>query len=610
MAVRILFRVAEISQTGKGTAEGGAAVASPGGPQRLRQAARASWYSLGRRLVALIPLVLAVGAAAFWAGIAAQRGGLPERARHFYERWLLATRADVMGTDTQTLEWDSVVTNLHTLEFIEIRVGPPMGGGGALTPVGAHLVMASPLGRFSYLSSRNRLGPIALTAPMGVEALRKSRYNDDTLFAWHHFRIYDLIAIPTGTNKYDLYASFSRYVREDCFQFALYRARLETTDDAVRAASADWEEIFTARPGCLRPKDRGWRFLGLGAGGRMVQLDQHTLLVGVGDHQYDGFNDSWAAAQDPATDLGKMVAIDTGTKHARVYATGVRNPQGLTVMRDGRIFDTEHGPQGGDEINLIVDGGNYGWPLATYGVNYGYPRRDWPFAKSGATHDGYLKPVFAFTPAIGISNIVEANPAEFPLWNSDAVLGSLRGSTLFHLRIEGDRVRYVEPIYSRAGLRFRDVVALPDGRIATLTNNGTVMIFRNAELHAREPRSIAVSGFATLSAAYPEEVPPPNLTPAARGKQVFGVSCSNCHSPGRDAGAGPPLGGIVGRRVGGAPGFAYSPALAHYDGVWTEELLLSYLTDPQRHFNGTVMPPATLDWLEYPSLVAYLATLK
>jgi cytochrome c2 len=294
-----------------------------------------------------------------------------------------------------------------------------------------------------------------------------------------------------------------------------------------------------------------------------------------------------------------------------MFAVGVRNPQGLVVMRDGRIFDTEHGPQGGDEINLIHDGGNYGWPLATYGMNYGYPRRAWPLAISQGDHAGpFEKPVFVFTPSIGISNLVEADPKEFPLWQSDAILGSLRGSTLYHLRLEGDRVRYVEPIYSRPGVRFRDLTATAEGGFAALTNVGTLMIWRNAELHTQDPRSVTVAGFGKLPPPFPEEVPPPNLTPAQRGKELFAVQCSNCHSPGKDLGPGPPLGGIVGRQVGSAEGFGYSPALANNKSVWTEALLLDFLSEPSRQFKGTVMPPPSVDWLEYPNLVAYLATLK
>jgi aldose sugar dehydrogenase len=569
---------------------------------------RSRTYRVVRALL-FLGLVFAILGGAFWTGVLAQKNQFSERLHHFIERKLLSMRAEVAHDDAQLLTWSSIVTNLHTLEYVEVRIGPPMGGGGALTQVEGHLLHISPLGRISFLSKQNRLGPTGLEAPMGIAELRKSKYNEDTMFSWHHFRAYDLLTVKNAPGKYDLYASFSRYVSEQCFQFAVYRTPIEVSADAITATTSKWEEVFTARPGCLRPKDRGWRFLGLGAGGRLLQLDANTLLVSVGDHQYDGFNDSWAAAQDPSTDLGKIVAIDIATKKPRVFATGVRNPQGFALMRDGRIFDTEHGPQAGDEINLIHDGGNYGWPLSTYGVNYGYPRRDWPFAKTQGDHAEFEKPIFAFTPSIGISNLVEADPHEFPLWQSDAVLGSLRGSTLFHLRIEGDRVRYVEPFYTREGVRFRDVTGLESGEFAALTNDGTVMIFRNAELHANEPRSITVTGFGTLSAAFPEEVPPPHLTPAQRGKELFEVNCSSCHSPGTDIGPGPPLGGIIGRPVGAAKGFGYSPALANYKGAWTEDLLISFLTEPDTHFKGTVMPPPTMDWLEYPNIVAYLATL-
>jgi cytochrome c2 len=567
-----------------------------------------SVFSRLLRWALVLLAALVVLAAAFYSGIVAEQRRLPDRVRHYLDRKKLAVRAGVMNQDEQELAWKQIISNLHTLEYIEPRIGPPMGGGGAIGEVGGQVIILSPLGRLSFLNRHYKLGPIDTVAPMGVEELRASKYNTDAMFSWHHFRAYDVMAVRKADGTHEMYASFSRYQGEQCFQFAVYRTPIEVSDDGIRVTTGQWEEFFTARPGCLRPKDRGWRFLGLGAGGRIIQYDDHTLLISVGDHQYDGFDDSWAAAQDPATDLGKIIAVDMVTKQSRVFATGVRNPQGLVKTRDGRIFDSEHGPQGGDEINLIRDGGNYGWPLATYGVNYGYPRRDWPFAKSQADHEGYDKPIYAFSPAIGPSNLVEVDPAEFPLWQSDLIMGSLRGSTIFHLRVDGDRVRYVEPLFSRDGTRFRDVTAL-NGGFATLTNDGTLMIFRNAENHASEPRTVTVTGFGTLSAAYAEEVPPPHLTPAERGKELFAVNCSHCHSPGTDIGPGPPLGSIVGRPVGAAKGFGYSPALANYKDAWTEDLLISFLTEPEAHFKGTVMPQPTMDWLEYPNIVAYLKTL-
>jgi len=547
--------------------------------------------------------------AAFYGGIRAEERRLPERLERYLGRAKLSARS-ALGDDSQTLTWQTVQSNLHTLEYVEVRIGPPMGGGGAIGEVDGHLILISPLGRLSYLTRHHTLGPIDTVAPMGVDELRKSKYNAEPLFAWENFRAYDVLALPKADGSYDMYASFSRYEGEQCFQFAVYKTPVAVTDAAIRAITGKWDEVFTARPGCLRPKDRGWRFLGLGAGGRLALLDKDTLLVSVGDHQFDGWDDSWTAAQDPATDLGKIIAIDLRTGKPRVFATGVRNPQGLVVMRDGRILESEHGPQGGDEINLIRAGANYGWPLATYGMNYGYPRRNWPFSKSQGDHEGdYEKPLFVFSPAIGPSNIIEADPTEWPRWTSDAIMGSLRSSTLFHLRVEGDRVRYVEPLFSRNGTRFRDLAPLSGG-FAALTNDGTVMIFRNADMHANEARTLAVTGYRSLSKAYKEEVPPPNMTPEERGKALFAVNCAQCHSPASDIDSGPPLGGIVGRRVGAVRGYGYSPALTNHQGVWTKDLLISYLSEPQKHFDGTVMPAPTMDWLEYPNVVAYLATLK
>jgi cytochrome c2 len=566
--------------------------------------------SLVSWVCAVLTVLVAVAAAAFYGGIRAEEWHFRDRLAHYLGHTKLSVRTSVLGDDSQRLIWQTVNSNLHTLEYVEVRIGPSMEGGGAIGDVDGHLILISPLGRLSYLNKHHRLGSIDTVAPMGVDELRNSKYNADPLFAWQDFRAYDVLALKKADGSYDMYASFSRYQGEQCFQFAVYKTPIAVTDDAVRAITGKWEEAFTARPGCLRPKDRGWRFLGLGAGGRLVRLDDNTLLVSVGDHQYDGWDDSWAAAQDPSTDLGKIVAIDLPSGKPRVFATGVRNPQGLVVLRDGRILESEHGPQGGDEINLIRAGANYGWPLATYGVNYGYPRRDWPFSKSQGDHEGdFEKPVFVFSPAIGPSNIVEADPVEWPRWKSDVIMGSLHSSTLFHLRLEGDRVRYVEPLFSRTSLRFRDVAPL-NGGFATLTNDGTVMIFRNAELHATEPRTVTVTGYGSLSKAYKEEFTPPTRTPAERGKEQFAVNCAQCHSPGGDIESAPPLGGVVGRPVGAVKGVGYSPALANYKGVWTDDLLISYLTDPRKHFDGTVMPAPTMDWLDYPNVVAYLGTLK
>ncbi|MGE0830671.1 MAG: PQQ-dependent sugar dehydrogenase, partial [Hyphomonadaceae bacterium] len=307
-------------------------------------------------------------------GVMAERAKYPDRIGRRIDNALLDFRAS-RGDDSQTSEWTEVITNLHTIEHATIRIGDRVGGGGGIVEIDGNIVFASPLGRFGYLNTRNRLGPMAdLRTPMNLEGLRQSDLYEDPLFSMGEFRTHDLYARQTGPGRYDLYASFSRFVRDNCFQFVVARTPVEANADGVRALTNEWEDVFIARPGCIRYKDRSWRFIGTQASGRMVELNPTTLLISIGDHQFDGFNDAWNAPMDPATDIGKIIAFNLETRQSRPYAIGFRNPQGLAVMRDGRVWETEHGPQGGDEINFVREGENYGWPLVTYGMNYGYPR--------------------------------------------------------------------------------------------------------------------------------------------------------------------------------------------------------------------------------------------
>src|SRR5882672_5283622 len=116
-----------------------------------------SWILWG--LVALFIAVLILGAA-FYSGIVAQQKHFPERVRHYLDRKRLSMRAGVMNEDSQQLGWSSIISNLHTLEYVEVRIGPPMGGGGAIGEVEGNLMLLSPLGRLSYLNNHYRLGPI------------------------------------------------------------------------------------------------------------------------------------------------------------------------------------------------------------------------------------------------------------------------------------------------------------------------------------------------------------------------------------------------------------------------------------------------------------------
>ena len=154
-----------------------------------------------------------------------------------------------------------------------------------------------------------------------------------------------------------------------------------------------------------------------------------------------------------------------------IYACGVRNPQGLAIHpATGQLWEAEHGPKGGDEINLIRPGRNYGWPIITYGVNY----NDTPITDI-VRKDGMEQPVFYWRPSTAVCAIDFYSGDLFPKWNNKLLAGALKDEDVRLLDIEDNRVMHEEVILKNAG-RVRDVVCGPDGAIYVVLNNpGTIL---------------------------------------------------------------------------------------------------------------------------------------
>ena len=112
-------------------------------------------------------------------------------------------------------------------------------------------------------------------------------------------------------------------------------------------------------------------------------------------------------AQDDRYLEGKILEVNLNNKENKFFTKGHRNPQGLTLLSDNSILSTEHGPKGGDELNVIKENKNYGWPIVTHGTSYerfeAYSYTD----TIPGRHDGFYKPIFSWTPGIGISNLLE-----------------------------------------------------------------------------------------------------------------------------------------------------------------------------------------------------------
>jgi cytochrome c len=227
-------------------------------------------------------------------------------------------------------------------------------------------------------------------------------------------------------------------------------------------------------------------------------------------------------------------------------------------------------------------------------------------------------------PSIGVSSLLEVRGDEFALWKGDLLVLSLTGQSIHRLRIEGDRVVYDEPIRFE-GQRLRDIAEMPDGRIALLSDHGTIILLRNGDrpgvapfldASRRQPlsaqmseaeRAFAVAGRFGASAPAATEVASAGEADHV-GQKVFQASCAACHSLKEGAvGVGPSLHRVVGRKVG-ATEFAYSEGLARRSEAWTAERIVTFATNPTAMFPGSVMAPVPLTEAQRKDLARFLSS--
>ena len=252
---------------------------------------------------------------------------------------------------------------------------------------------------------------------------------------------------------------------------ALARARL---DDSEVPRLTDVKVIYRQ----YGPPSHGNHF-----GSRIVQAMDGTLFVTNGEH----FTDR-DMAQTLDNDLGKIVRITTdgtappdnpfankpGAK-PEVWSYGHRNPQGLALNpADGKLWEQEHGARGGDEINIIQKGHNYGWPRVSYGVNYDGT----PVGTGKTKMEGVDDPRWHWTPSIAPSGMAFYTGDLFPTWKGSLFNGALKSQLLSRLELKGDAVVKEERLLQALNERIRDVRQGPEGALYLLTDSASGRILR------------------------------------------------------------------------------------------------------------------------------------
>ena len=186
---------------------------------------------------------------------------------------------------------------------------------------------------------------------------------------------------------------------------------------AVAGDATRWRTIFSSQP-CVPMAPA---FDPFESGGRLVRRADGTLLLTLGD--YGLLDVRGVDSTGRPSDYGAVHAIAPDGSRS-IFTTGHRNAQGLTIDHLGRIWSTEHGPRGGDEINLLRPRGDYGFPGTTYGTQYG--SFVWPFTADTAVAARSIPAVHTFVPSIGISNLLNCGARRFHA--GDTICSSLRSS--------------------------------------------------------------------------------------------------------------------------------------------------------------------------------------
>ena len=408
-----------------------------------------------------------------------------------------------------------------------------------------------------------------------------------------YFRYQDVLYDEDGASRSLLLTHHYWHPEKECYTVMVSRLRLQNGEDleSVSKSADDWATLYDSKP-CLQLKNKGFYFAGHFSGGKMALLDHDNMLLTVGFLGFDGVDSDRFYSQGTDGDYGKILKIDLKTGRASDFAIGLRNEEGLTIDRDGNIWSTEHGPQGGDELNLIEQGANYGWPYATYGTQYGMT--SWPLSKIPGRHDGYKQPVYAWVPSIGVSSLIQVH-GFLPEWDGDLLVASLNRQTLFRLRYQENRVIVAEPI--RIGSRIRDLDQLENGNIVLWLDDTSIVEMSPVKIGAPDIESI-VSG----------------LNGPAREQATNALqSCRQCHSasPGGDSQNAPNLWGVYGRPIAGTSFSAYSPALRSKGCTWSDAALDALLGGSDGFAPGTTMTYPGISSPEVrKAVIEYLKALK
>ncbi|HVH29192.1 MAG TPA: PQQ-dependent sugar dehydrogenase [Vicinamibacterales bacterium] len=341
-------------------------------------------------------------------------------------------------------------TNAHKIRIVTIADGLSDAWSLAFLPNGDMLVTERTGGL--------RLIKGGVLQPEPIAGVPEVRYRN-------HGGMLDIALHPRFAENNLVYLTYSK-PKDKSATTALWRARFDGTK------LVDGKDIFVAD---------AWTTSDVNFGSRMTFDRAGLLYMTIGERNFPFPQNQGMSAQDLDTHMGKILRLrDDGSvppdnpfvnrpgHKPEIFSYGHRNPQGITIHPEtGEVWASEHGPLGGDEVNILLPGRNYGWPLITYGRGY-----DGKIITEDTKREGMEQPRFYWVPSIGITNLLFYTGDRFPMWRGQLLVAGHGAMQVQRVRLEGRGTNERELIVTNVlRRRFRDLRQGPDGLLYLVTSD-------------------------------------------------------------------------------------------------------------------------------------------
>lgn len=450
--------------------------------------------------------------------------------------------------------YKSIETNLLPLKlsYKDLSSKKFAKQGGALTVINEDIILLDRLG-YIYIY-RDSLINTKISVNNNISEF-VNNYNGKKYIGTTTLRAHKIIF---DKQRNQVYASYTRFIEGNRIKLVVSSIKY----DDLKKNNNNWTDI--------------WMSKDIKNVGHSTQAGGGAILL-FDDHLYISIGYSEDETGIKHVDSGKIFKINLINRNFKTFSSGHRNVQGITKMNN-LIFATEHGPQGGDEINIISEGLDYGWPNHSFGTKYG-------------SYDNYLTnndnsnfelPMFSYVPSIGISSIIHSSNFH-TLWKNNLLVGSLKSMTLKRLVLNNEKTVLEEDIF--IGSRIRDIVE-KKGKIILLNDNAELIFIE-----------LDIEKFTTNS-----------KNDDLVNSDIFLKKCTICHNLSNNGSEdfGPNLYELKNRQIGDTEYKYYSQAIQNYDGIWNRKNLEDYLKHPNEFIDGTSMPDLNLTSTEISEIINYL----